>query len=80
MADACNSCGNSDLSARVIPCQHCPTLICDRCRVRHESRCEEMQKIKARGQGATVRRVMTDAESEEFEPLAEIPKDVPDEI
>ena len=51
MHDICNSCGSPK---DVRPCSHCPTLICDRCRLNHDSVCEQMQKRKSRGEGPTV--------------------------
>jgi hypothetical protein len=53
MVSQCNSCGSFDESIQ--KCQHCPTLICVRCRSQHERVCGEMRKRMARGEGPTIR-------------------------
>ena len=54
MAECCNTCGAFE---GVDKCDHCPTLICPRCKLRHEPFCKEIQKMKARGQGPTIANV-----------------------
>jgi hypothetical protein len=51
----CSSCGSTDQSQLKI-CHHCPVPLCNNCRIPHESVCEEVQKLKAMGRGATIRR------------------------
>lgn len=51
MTDVCNSCGSPQ---DVLSCEHCPTLVCSRCRANHATVCKENQKVKNRGQGPTV--------------------------
>ena len=48
----CNSCGGF---LNVQKCSHCPTLICDKCRVGHESVCAVNQQKRAQGLGPTIR-------------------------
>ena len=48
----CNSCGAFD---NISACSFCPTLVCGRCKARHEFVCEDNQKRKKRGEGPTVR-------------------------
>ena len=69
MSDVCNSCGsagiveNGDPRAEQVttvrPCQYCiaprVTLLCDRCRIHHESVCKVNAARLGRGEGATVR-------------------------
>ena len=69
MSDVCNSCGSAgiveNLDPRaeqvttVRPCQYCiaprVTLLCDRCRIHHESVCKVNAARLGRGEGATVR-------------------------
>jgi|SRR5579864_4828883 len=52
MNDQCNICGSYE---SLLPCAHCKTVLCERCRRNYERVCEEMQKRKARGEGPTVR-------------------------
>lgn len=61
----CNSCG-SPHEVRI--CQHCPTLICARCRTNHESVCEVNRKKKSLGLGPTVRQVNIVPEKPVVEP------------
>lgn len=59
MNEQCNTCGSLE---DIQKCQHCPTVICLRCQMRHEEFCEQLQKMKQRGQGPTVRQVLSKPE------------------
>jgi hypothetical protein len=48
--DQCNSCGAFEADK----CSYCPTLICSRCKPRHEAICEYNQKRIKRGEGPTI--------------------------
>lgn len=56
MDATCNSCGSIN---RVLKCQHCPTLLCARCKSHHEMTCAQNQKRRQLGLGPTVRRIDT---------------------
>lgn len=47
----CQSCGSPSISA----CGICGLSICGKCMSNHQTVCAQMQQIKARGQGPTVR-------------------------
>lgn len=53
----CNTCGANFSTDTIDKCSFCPTLVCSRCRRHHEPFCEEIQKLKRRGQGPTIANV-----------------------
>lgn len=53
--EQCNSCGA--VRDDVWKCRFCTTLICNSCRINHESVCETTSRLKGSRSGATVRNV-----------------------
>lgn len=51
MNEQCNNCGGFD---KLLPCSHCLTIICENCQMNHSGHCEELQKVKKRGEGPTI--------------------------
>ena len=51
MATQCNTCGGFE---KLHTCQHCSTIICEMCRLHHEPFCEQLTKVKKRGEGPTI--------------------------
>ena len=47
----CNTCGSFE---QILPCEHCQTHLCEHCKIRHPAYCEDIQKLKQRGGGATI--------------------------
>jgi hypothetical protein len=53
----CNTCGANFSTDTIDKCSFCSTFVCSRCRRHHEPFCEEIQKLKKRGQGPTIANV-----------------------